>query len=117
MLPNIAETTTNKQQSFDSMKSQTQRPHRSRDTSRAAFEASRLRAGSQRRRVYDCIVAGGPAGRTRWEIHQETGILYGSVPGQTAKLIAAGLVVETNTTRTTASGGEARVLVASEFGE
>ena len=70
MLPNIAETTTNKQQSFDSMKPQTQ-----------------------------------------------TGILYGSVPGHTAKLIAAGLVVKTNNTRTTANGCQASVLVAASFAQ
>ena len=91
-----------------------QRPHRSQATSLAAHQDSLPRAGSQRRKIYDCIVAGGRDGRTRWEIHKATGILYGSVPSHTAKLIADGMVIETTATRPTDNGGAAHVLIAAE---
>lgn len=88
------------------------------ETSREALEAVQLTAGDLRDRLYAHLLAR-PAGATDDEVEAELGTLGGAVRADTwrkrrGELAAAGLAVESGSTRTTRSGRQAVVWIVAD---
>jgi len=86
-------------------------PHNRTDTSIAAAERVRPRAGTMRAIVLDAIEAAGPEGATIDEIAQRTGLLTQTVCGRIAELKRDGWIQKTQRRRPTRTGSEAIVWI------
>lgn len=82
-------------------------------TSREAAIANYPRSGTQRRRVYDAICGAGATGLTRDEIAAALGVADSAADPRVLELKADGFIVETERTRKTRRGLDARILVAA----
>lgn len=83
-----------------------------RTTSKAAAITVGRISGEQRKTVFECIKGAGAAGCTDQEVERRTGIPGSSVRPRRGELVAAEAVIDSGTTRPTASGGKAVVWVA-----
>jgi len=81
-------------------------------TSRQAAIDNMPRAGTQRRRVYEAIHLEGDRGITRDELERSMLDNANSIRPRVKELLEAGLIEETDRTRTTSSGSQAAILVA-----
>lgn len=97
---------------FDVPPRQPDPPHCGTETSRAAAKAIKPTAGTLRAQVHQFIKSRGDMGATRNEIEVSLSMSGNTVRPRVRELIAAGLIVDTEETRTTPSGRSASVLVA-----
>jgi len=83
-------------------------------TSRAAAEKALLKAGTQRRHIYDYIRHYGPDGATDDEIAADLKILPNSVRPRRSELAQAGLIVRAGHTRRNVYGNACDVWVVAD---
>lgn len=82
------------------------------ETSRAAAEKAKLRAGTWRKKVYD-FIAGRPEGATDEEIELALGINGNTVRPSRFTLVEDGWVKDSHTTRPTRAGNDAIVWIVA----
>lgn len=87
-------------------------PHNGCETSKAAAESKRLRAGAQQQRVLECLQQAGDTGMTDEQIQVALGLSGDSERPRRRKLVELGLVADSGEVRETTSGHAAVIWVA-----
>lgn len=86
-------------------------PHNTRQTSILAALAAVHAAARHRAQILGLILSAGPAGMTREEIEERSGLAGNTVRPRCVELMASGLIRATEGTRATRSGRQAEILV------